>query len=70
MKTVTHFNKDRDCYDPEEARFYYNKELLLVIKDTGNGYNIGEEVNINGSRYKIYKILQYPEILIVDYYLL
>ena len=67
MKIITHETENKEDYLDQEDRYYWNKKLLLVVKNPITSPNINECVNIGGNSYVVEDIVNYPEILIVEY---
>jgi len=69
MIKISHFNSETGVYNAETARFYHGEELILEIDDAYTGYCVGELASIAGNEYLIICIMNYPETLVVDYFL-
>jgi hypothetical protein len=67
LKKITHLEENGQDYKETESRYYFKKELILIVLNSVYESNIGEKINISGKLYKIIDVLSYPELLLIDY---
>jgi len=69
MITIDHIDKGTGIFHDDVTFFYHEDELLMQVYNISLHPNVGEKVRINGKYYSVKKIINEPQYLRSEVYL-